>query len=381
MKTLRAGIVGVGRIGRVQIQAIRSLGCEVSAILSRDQDRAEALADELRVEGGAKLGVERGAARSAGCDGGIRAYSDLEAFLADPDVDVVHVCTPNLQHYAVARACLLAGRPVLCEKPLTADPRQSAELAALAAERGIPTAVNFVYRHYPTLARLKAMLDAGDLGAVYAVRGGFLQGQMLSELDWDWRVDSALGGPSRAMADIGSHWCDLVRWLLGQEITEVCADFATFLPERTIPAMANPACKPRRFKVDTEDYASALLRFSGGTRGSFSVSQTTAGAKSGVTIEIDGARASARWERERADILQVGRRASPPEEYRQGYGMSPDWETFRTEAQRNLVASFYAQILEGRRGSHADFADGHANVKIVDAALASSKTRAWIHID
>jgi predicted dehydrogenase len=374
MKKLKAGIVGVGRIGRVQIRAIRSLGCEISAILSRDQGRAAALAAELRAERGAECDTERGA------ECGIKPYSDLAAFLADPDVDVVHVCTPNLQHYAVARACLLAGKPVLCEKPLTADPSQSAELAALAAEREIPTAVNFVYRHYPTLARLKAMLDAGDLGTIYAIRGGFLQGQMLSELDWDWRVDSSQGGQSRAMADIGSHWCDLVTYLLGQKIAEVCADFATFLPERIVPATREPASESRRFRVDTEDYASSLLHFSSGARGSFSVSQTTAGSKSVVSVEIDGSLASARWERERADILRLGRRDSGYEELRQGEDPSPDWEAFRTEAQRGLVASFYAQILEGVRGSHADFADGHRMVQVVAAMVESGRAHAWVGI-
>jgi predicted dehydrogenase len=370
MKKLRAGIVGVGRIGRVQIKAIRSLGCEVAAILSRDQGRAMALAAELRAEPGVGRDSHRG----------IKPYSDLDAFLADPDVDVVHVCTPNPQHYAAAKACLIAGKPVLCEKPLAADPRQSAELASLAAERGIPTAVNFVYRHYPTLARLKAIIDAGDLGTIYALRGGFLQGQMLSELDWDWRVDSSQGGQSRAMADIGSHWCDLVTYLLGRTITEVCADFATFLPERVVPAALDPAGESRRFRVDTEDYASALLRFSDGARGSLSVSQTTAGSKSGVSVEIDGSQASVRWERERADVLRLGRRDRGYEVLRQGEGPSPDWESFRTEAQRNLVASFYAQILEGRRGCHADFADGHRADQVIEAALASSKARTWVSI-
>ena len=363
MKKLRAGIIGVGRIGRVHIKAIRSLGCEVSAILSRDPARGAALASELFA--GSDAGSDAGR--------GIRPYSDLDAFLADPGVDVVHICTPNLQHFAEARASLLAGKPVLCEKPLTADPGQSAELAALAAERGIPTAVNFVYRHYPPLARFRTMVASEELGEIFAIRGNFLQGQLLSDAVWDWRVESRLGGPSRAMADIGSHWCDLARWLLGREITEVCADFATFIPERLGPS--------GRVAVDTEDYASALLRFSGDLHGSFSVSQATAGAKSAFTVEIDGSMASARWDRETADILRVGRRDGTREELRHGEGPSPDWESFRTEAQRGLVASFYASILSGERGTHADFADGHANVKVVAAAVASSKTRAWVKID
>ena len=380
MKRLRAGIIGVGRIGRFQIRAIQSLGCEVSAILSRDPGRGVVLAAELG--GGSR----------------IRPYTDIDAFLADPGVDVVHVCTPNLQHFDEARACLLAGKPVLCEKPLTVDPGQSAELAALAMERGIPTAVNFVYRHYPPLARFRAMVASGELGEIFSIRGGFLQGQLLSDAVWDWRVESRLGGPSRAMADIGSHWCDLARWLLGREITEVCADFATFIPERKAPeglapeghapeGQASAARQgaagpggPGRVKVDTEDYASALLRFSGNLHGSFSVSQTTAGARSAFTVEIDGSLASARWDRERADILRVGRRDGPSEEFRLGEGPSPDWDTFRTEAQSSLIASFYTQILEGKRGTHADFADGHANVKAVTAAVASSSERSWKRI-
>ena len=159
---------------------------------------------------------------------------------------------------------------------------------------------------------------------------------------------------------------------LGLVMRSLANDFATLIPERLGPS--------GRVAVDTEDYVSALLRFSGGQRGCFSVSQTTAGSKSGVTVEIDGSLASANWEREKADILRVGRRDGTRDELRQGEGPSPDWETFRTEAQRGLVASFYTQILEGRRGSHADFADGNANVKVVAAMVASSRERGWKNI-
>ncbi|HEY9054381.1 MAG TPA: Gfo/Idh/MocA family oxidoreductase, partial [Rectinemataceae bacterium] len=310
-----------------------------------------------------------------------RACTDLEDFLADPGLEVVHVCSPNLEHFDVAKACLLAGKPVLCEKPLTVDPAQSAELAALAADRGIPTAVNFVYRHYPTLGRLKSMIETGDLGKIYAVRGGFLQGQLISENVWDWRVESRLGGPSRAMADIGSHWCDLARWLIGDEFSEICADFATFVPERLKPAGAPPTKEgPERVRVDTEDYASAIFRFRSGIRGSFTVSQTTAGARSSFSIAVDGSLGSARWERESADILRIGRPDGSMSEERWGSMDSPAWEDFRDAAQRALISSFYERIRGLGRGVHADFSDGHANAKIVEAALASAKTRAWIRI-
>lgn len=357
---LKAGIVGLGRIGTVQAKAINSLGyARVSAILTRNPG-----AEETRPAGPAAVGV--------------KIFTDIDAFLADPDIDVVHICTPNPLHYEAAKACLLSGRPVLCEKPLTIGSAHSAELVEIAARRSLPTAVNFVYRHYPTLGRLKAMLDSGELGHIHSVRGGFLQGLLLDPAVWDWRIDSRLGGPSRAMADIGTHWCDLARYLLGSEITEICADFATFIPERPVPGEAGSLRT-----VDTEDQVSALLRFSEGMRGSFTASQATAGAKSAFTIAIDGSLASARWDREKADMLAIGRLGrtdQPAEEIREGQGPAPDWESFRAEAQRSLIDSFYRQILDGTRGTHADFSDGHAIVKVVEAAVESASSRRWVNI-
>lgn len=357
---LNAGIIGLGRIGTVQAKAIKSLGyARVSAILTRNPGAAGTRPPLPAAEG-------------------VKIFTDIEAFLADPDIDVVHICTPNPLHYKAARACLLSGRPVLCEKPLTIDSAHSAELVEIAARRSLPTAVNFVYRHYPTLGTFKAMLDSGELGRVHSVRGGFLQGLLLDPTIWDWRIDSRLGGPSRAMADIGTHWCDLARYLLGREITEICADFAIFIPERPVPEEAGTL-----HAVDTEDQVSALLRFSDNVRGSFTASQVTAGAKSAFSIAIDGSLASIRWDREKSDMLAVGRLGrndQPPEEIRDGTGPAPDWESFRAEAQRRLIDSFYRQILDGKRGTHADFSDGHAIAKVVEAAIESARSRHWVSL-
>jgi predicted dehydrogenase len=283
---------------------------------------------------------------------------------------------------------------------LTADPAESAELARLAKSRNVPAAVNFVYRHYSALQRLRAMIGAGALGAVCAARGAYLQDWLLRETDWDWRVDSSVGGPSRAMADIGSHWCDLARFLIGQEVSEVCADLATFLPNRLKPAggavavagAGGAARQAERVAVDTEDYGSALLRFTGGARGSFTVSQVSAGAKTGLSIAVDGSAASALWEHARPGKLIIRRRGEPEE-------MLDFGEELVADAQRAMIASFYARIREAAASSaapadlasadpaaeqprpYADFADGHAAVRIVDAALKSAKSGAWIRIE
>jgi predicted dehydrogenase len=311
-------------------------------------------------------------------------YVGYRELLADPAIDVVHDCAPNLEHFAINRDAILAGKAVLSEKPLTADPAESAELVRHAKSRNVMTAVNFVYRHYGALQRLRGIVAGGGLGRVYAARGAYLQDWLLRETDWDWRVDSGVGGPSRAMADIGSHWCDLARFLLGQEVSEVCADLATFLPYRLKPAAGGAAGstgapgRAERVAVDTEDYGSALLRFSGGARGSFTVSQVSAGAKTGLSIAVDGSDASAFWEHARPGKLVIRRRGEPEEVLDFG-------EERVADAQRAMIASFYERVRDGGAAAgqprpYADFADGHAAVKIVDAVLRSSKSGAWIRL-
>jgi predicted dehydrogenase len=345
MKTLRAGIVGVGKIGAAQIEALQRLGCaEVRSIVVRDETRARALCDRY----------------------GIREYhSDYTKMLADPEIDVVHDCTPNREHFAINRDAILAGKAVLSEKPLTISSAESAELVRLSKSHNAFTAVNFVYRHYKIVQRLRDMIAAGELGTIRAVRGYYLQDWLLYESDYDWRVEAARGGPSRAMADIGTHWCDLARFLTGQEITEVCADLAVFIPERTEPATQ------RRVHVDTEDYASALLRFSGGARGSFTVSQVSAGQKTGLSIEVDGSEASVRWSRQQAESLWIGRRDRPAEI------VTLDPPESQQQIQMNMIESFYARILEGGTRRYANFSDGHAMAQVVEAILESHSTRTW----
>jgi len=366
MTRIRAGIVGMGRSGSAQLEAIRRLGyAEVAAIALRDEARAKALC--------ASYGIPR-------------YYLDYRDLVADGEVDVVHVCVPNRAHFPIGRDALLAGKRVLAEKPLGVDSRESAELAALAGGRGTAAAVNFVYRHYSLVRHLKGMIETGGLGTVYAVRGAFLQDWLLGEGYYDWRVEAALGGPSRAMADIGSHWCDLARFLTGQEVAWVCADLATLVPSRIKPGDGAEAPGPR-VAVDTEDYASVLARLSGGARASFTVSQASAGRKLGLWVEVDGSEASARWSHDSADRLWIGHRDRPNEELvlhpglLNEAGRSEDRLTGAVErwpdAQKDMIDSFYRSILDGERRRYADFSDGHEAVKVTEAALASAKSGRW----
>ena len=365
MKRIRAGIIGVGNIGNAHLEAVNRLGyADVAAIAVRDEARAREL---------------------CGFFGIPKYYTDYRDMLADPDIDVVHNCTPNTAHFPINKEIILAGKHILSEKPLTVHSRESEELLLLIKTHNVRNSINFVYRHYSLVQHVKGMIENGELGDIYAINGAYLQDWLLYDTDYNWRVEAKLGGPSRAMADIGSHWCDLAQFLLGQDVSEVCADLATFIPFRTDSATQAPS--GRRVGVDTEDYGSVLLRFAGGARGSFTVSQVSAGSKIGLSFGIDGSKASVRWEHEKADKLWIGHRDKPNEELimhpslLNGRGKSLSLYGGRSErwpeAQKNMIDSFYRTILYGDAPRYADFAEGHKITRVIEAVLESDKNRRW----
>ena len=160
------------------------------------------------------------------------AADSVEDLLAADDVDVVHVCTPNATHAPLVRAAIAAGKHVVCEKPLAVDAAEAAELVALAAEAGVTATVPFVYRFYPTVREARARVADGTAGPVRLLHGSYLQDWLAEDTDDNWRVDAAAGGASRAFADIGVHWCDLVEFVSGHRITRVAARTVVAAPER-----------------------------------------------------------------------------------------------------------------------------------------------------
>ncbi len=200
-------------------------------------------------------------------------------------------------------------------------PQESAELVALAKERKLVNAVNFNIRFYPLCQQARALVQSGELGDVYIVQGSYLQDWLLLPTDWNWRLEPDLGGVMRAVADIGSHWLDLLTFITGQRIEAVCADFKTFIPVRQKPTTAidtftgklQTAVETVAQPIHTEDYATILLRFAGGARGVVTVSQVSAGRKNRLFYEIDGAKSALSWDSERPNELWIGHRERPNE--------------------------------------------------------------------
>jgi predicted dehydrogenase len=364
MARITAGIIGIGYIGTSQIEAINRLGyARVGAIMMRDAGRARAICE--------KTGIPK-------------FYTDYRELLNDPEIQVIHNCTPNHLHYPMNLEIIAAGKHILSEKPLTLFSKESAELTRLAAERQVANGVNFINRHFPIIQHIKGMIDAGELGTIYAIHGAYLQDWLLYDTDYDWRVDPEMSGPSRAVGDIGSHWFDMAQYLLGSKISEVNADLATVIPIRK---KTDAAGAVEEVAVHTEDFGTMMFHFENGVRGCVTVSQVSAGRKSEFSLEINGSKASVYWNQETPHSLWIGHRNQPNQTMisrpnllnERGKTVSILGSGYERwpEAQKNLIHNFYSTILEGAPPQYATFADAHQTMRVIDAVLASHQSRAW----
>ena len=366
-------IIGTGMIGAVHRRAALMAGAEIRGVAASSPLRARDLAQAWNVP---------------------RAYRDIEEVVADPQVQVVHVCTPNHLHRPMAQAALEAGKHVVCEKPLATTLEDARALASLAAAGGLVATVPFVYRYHPVVREARARIADGELGPLHLIHGSYLQDWLLDPASNNWRVDPALGGASRVFADIGSHWCDLVEWVSGERFAEVSAAFDTVIAERSTgtgqsftTAVAGSAMQP----VSSEDVATAMFRTGAGTLASLTVSQVSAGRHNRLWFEIDGARASVAFNQEDAERLWIGRPDQREETFVRGPGGG-------SAEQRRLsvlpaghaqgyghcfeafVADTYHAIDGERPQGLPTFEDGLRSALIVDRVIASARSRAWTAI-
>jgi len=380
-----ACIVGTGFIGPAHLEALRRLGIPVAGLVERDRETAAA------------------AARALGIG---RAYPSLEAALADPEVDAVHLAVPNHLHAPYAEAALRAGKHVLCEKPLALTSGESAKLAALARKSGLVAAVNYNLRFYPLVREAREIVASGELGEVFLAHGSYLQDWLLYDTDWSWRLDPAAGGELRAVADIGTHWFDMVSFVTGLDVESVVADLATFHRERKRPVAPSStfAGAPgpeaaaegarERVAVASDDAATILIRFAGGARGSLTVSQVSAGRKNALSFEVDGSRSSLAWNSESPNALWIGERNSPnrivmkdpsllSREAARLAGFPGGHQEGYPDTIKQMFARFYDYLEAGDYSAPRDFPtfeDGHREMLLCDAVLASSREGRWTEI-
>jgi len=379
MSGITAAVVGTGFIGPVHAEALTRIGVRVVGILGSSPAKSEAAA--------AQLGLEK-------------AYARFEDVLADEAVQVVHLATPNRLHFAQASAALAAGKHVMCEKPLAMNSDESGRLVELARASGLAAGVNYNIRFYPLNLEARDLVARGDLGEVYTICGSYVQDWLLYPEDYNWRVLAEEGGELRAVADIGTHWLDLVHAISGLEVEAVCADLHTIHPVRQRPMgevqtfkgqeAAPAATEP--IDITTEDYGCVMLRFRHGARGCVWVSQATAGRKNCLRYEISGSQRALAWCSERPNELWIGRRDGPNESLIRDPGLVSDAARRFTnypgghnegfpDTFKQLYRAFYDYIAAGdltAAPTFPTFEDGHREILLCEAILRSHREGRWV---
>jgi predicted dehydrogenase len=379
MKEIGVAVIGAGFIGPVHVEALRRVGVTIVGILGVDEAESKRAAAALDLP---------------------RAFRNLEEALGDPQVQAVHITTPNRFHYAMSRQALQAGKHVICEKPLAMNTRETAELVKLARASRQVFAVNYNVRFYPAVLQLRRMAARGDLGEIIHVNGSYFQDWLFKDTDYNWRLLPGEGGRLRAVADIGTHWMDTASFILGAKITGVFADLATWHKTRKRPlgevktfAGADRSMRYAPYRVQTEDFANVLLRFSDGARGSMAVSQVAAGRKNCLRLEVYGSKKSAWWCSEHPEMLSFGNRDGANEVAVRGTPMfGPDAAPFIDypaghvegfpDTFKMLFRAVYRVIAAGGKGERlfASAADGHQEVAVCEAILQSRQAGAWTKV-
>lgn len=367
-------------MGRVHTEAIRRLGnVEVAAVAAENAALASAFAAQACIP---------------------KAVGDHNEILADPAIEAVHICTPNALHAPIAKAALIAGKHVLCEKPLAISVAEARELVDLAKEKKAANCLNHNLRFYPQVQQMRAMIAAGALGEILVVQGTYSQDWLLYDTDYNWRVLAKENGPLRATGDIGSHWMDLAMHATGLPIAALCADLHTFhatrkRPKQAVESFAGKTLAPEDYDtvpIDTEDYAAVLLKLGGRARGAFTVSQVSAGCKNRFQMEIYGTKASVIWNQERPDELWIGHRNEPnqlllkdpslldpkasrcadlPGGHSEGYA----------DAHKMCFRRFYARVADPAAPvEYPTFADGHRMMTILEKVIESAARRSWVDV-
>jgi predicted dehydrogenase len=382
MYDIGVAITGTGFMGPAHTEALRRIGVRVAGILGSSPEKS---------------------ARFAAQHGLPKAYNNFEEILADPEVQAVHLTTPNRWHYATAKAALLAGKHVLCEKPLTMTSAESAELVQLARSVKLAAGVNYNYRYYPTSLEARARVQRGDLGEIFSIVGGYVQDWLLYPTDYNWRVLESEGGKLRAVADIGTHWLDLVQTITGLKVAAVCADLRTVFPTRqrpqgeveTFSGKVNQQQATIPVEITTEDMGGVMLRFDNGARGMLWVSQLTAGRKNGLRYEIAGAQNALWFEGERPNELWIGHRDRPNELLYKDPGLMDstarryiDYPGGHNEGYpdsfKMLFRSFYDYIAAGDFDApphFPTFEEGHREIVLCEAILRSAADQRWVDVD
>ena len=376
---ITVGLIGAGYIGPIHLGALARLGgVRVKTVIDVNGELAKKAAAAYNVP---------------------NSGTDHREVIKDPEIDVIHNCTPNKYHYQITKEAMEAGKQVLSEKPLAMDLKEAEELVELAEKKRAVTGIDFCYRYYPVVQEMAVRVRRGDAGAVRMVSGSYFQDWLSREIDWTWRLLRSESGESNITADLGSHWFDLIQFVTGLKVREVIGDLATLIPVRKRPTRQVLAfekveeVESEEVEVELEDYSSILFRLSNGAPGSFTTSQVCAGRKSDTEFQIYGSECSYAWNHKEATVMWIGHREKANEILIENPTLQdPSTAAYASlpaghplgyhDAVMNLFKDYYEAVDKGGKGRELrpTFQTGFEEMKILEAILASHEKRSWVEV-
>lgn len=381
-RKLRMALVGGGQgsfIGRVHVTAavLDNRAVLVAGALSSNAEKAKASAADYDIP------LNR-------AYGSYQELIDKELALpADQRIDFLSIATPNHTHFPIAKAAVQAGFNVVCDKPLTFNLAEAEELAELVGKSNVVFAVTHNYTGYPLVRHARAMIAAGELGEIQAVRSNYMQGWLRTRLEESdqkqaaWRTDPTKSGAAGCFGDIATHAYNLGRYITGLIPTSVSCNLKTFEPGRKL-----------------DDYGHAVIRFENGGVGTVTASQISHGRENDLFIEVDGTKGALSWRQEEPNVMTVRRNGQPHALYTRdpnapflndaGKGAcrlpSGHPEAF-FEAFANIYRSAYddmikralGQAFEKKNTIYPNVADGTEGMYFIQQCVASSQQDgAWL---
>ena len=382
---LGVGLVSVGWMGKLHSRAYQMLPYVYpeTGIRPRLVHAADTAPDRV-VYAREVLGYERGS-------------TDYREVLADPEVEVVSICAPNMLHREIGVAAAEAGKPFWIEKPVGRNVEDTAAVAAAANAAGLVTSIGFNYRHAPAVEHSRELVASGAIGRVTNVRAVFFSGYASEPKGaLSWRFDREQAG-SGALGDLLSHVVDLLQYLVGP-VAEVTALTSTVYRQRPVlpTGSANHFAVVEDGELGTvgnEDYAATLVRFADQARGAGAVgtleaSRAFVGPQCGLGFELYGTDGSLAWNFEQMNELRVCVGRGRPHQgyttvlanaqlgdyarFQPGPGIAMGYDDLKvTEARKFLVA------VAGGERQNSSVDDALSVAEVLAAAERSAADGTW----
>lgn len=382
-KTLKVGMIGYNFMGKAHSNAWRQVGrffdlpvrVELKTICGRNQSKVESAANTL---------------------GWSKACTDWREVLADPEIDVVDITTPNDTHAEIAIAAAAAGKAILCEKPLGMNVQQCQEMVAAVEKANVVNMVCHNYRRIPAIAYAKKLIEDGVLGdRIYHYRARYAQDWIADpEFPLVWRLKAEIAG-SGTHGDIDAHIIDLGRYLVG-EYDEVCGLMDTFIKQRPVQEEFGEGLTAKAGEklgdVTVDDAVSWIGRFKNGAIANLEATRFAYGRKNHITLEVNGSKGSLCFDFEDMNRLKYYNAEDP--DGRRGFRDILVTEAVHPYAGAwwpaghiigyehtfvNTFADFVKAVMEGK-SVQPTFRDGMENERVLDAVSRSAQTRQWVKL-